>query len=197
MISVFDLEERVFEYLEKMFDGDQTQFGFGSAASSCFFVDRQTNAPRLAASTLMYYRVNAPEKVGNVFSDRPYINPTTGIESVDIHRRVRVTLNVLSTMKGRAKDALSYLEMANQSTRHYEAAYNTGNFNFPMYDFGKPINLSLIETGTWVERIENDVFFNYTDTISFTSPHSLITAPSSIAATKDKIDVAINMKDRG
>jgi len=196
LISNFDIEERVFEYLDALYNGNQGQFGFGEAASSCFFVDRQTNAPRLAASTLLYYRCDSPETVGNAFSDRPYINRTTGIEQVDIHRRVRVTLNILSTMKGKAKDATNYLELINQSTRHYQAAYNTGDFDFPLYNFGRSRDLSAIETSKWVERIETEVYFNYTDTITLSSPQSLITAPSSIAATKDKIDVAINMENR-
>lgn len=196
MISAFDIEERVYEYLNALYNGNQGQFGFGEAASSCFFVDRQTNAPRLAASTLLYYRVDSPEKVGNAFGDRPYIDRTTGIEKIDIHKRVRVTVNILSKVKSKAKDAMTYLEVINQSSRHYEAAYNTGDFYFPMYDFGRPRDLTAIETSTWVERIETDVYFNYVDTITLSTPHSLITAPSTVAATKDKIDVAVNMKDR-
>lgn len=193
MISVFDIEERVFEYLDKLYSGDQVQFGFGLAASTCFFVDRQTNAPRLAASTLLYYRVSNPEKIGNLFSGRPYINRETGLESIDINKRVKVTLNYLSILKGCAKDAFNFLDAVNQTTRHYEAAYNTGDFDFPLYDMGNPIDLSEIETAKWVERIQVDTYFNYTDTISLGETQSLIEAPSSVAATKDKIQFEIDM----
>lgn len=194
MIGVFDIEERVFEYLEALYNGGQTAFGFFSAASACFFTDKQTNAPRVAASTLLYYHVDSPETLGNLFSDRPYMDRNTGIEKVALHRRVRVTINILSSIKGAAKDATTFLEIMNNSSRHYEAAYNTGDFDFPLYEFGRPRDLSAIETAKWVERIETDVYFNYTDEISFTQPQSLIYAPSSISNTKDKIDVSIEFK---
>lgn len=195
MISEFVIEERVFEYLERLYNGDQSMFGFRDAASACFFTDRQTNAPRLAASTLMYYRVSPPEPLGNLNSDRAYIDRSDGIEKIDIHRSVKATLNILSTLKGAAKDTLSYLELINQSSRHYEAAYNTGDFGFPLYKIDRNArDLSAIETGKWVERVEVDVYFNFTDTITLPEPQSLIYAPSSIAATKDKIDFDIELK---
>ena len=195
MKSTYQLEERVYSYMDTLFAGDQAAFGFNSSASACFFVDRQTGAPRLAASTLMYYRVGTPESVGNSFSDRPYFDRSTGIEKIDIHRQVKVTLNVLSTLKGCAKDTLSYLQLINQSTRRYDAAYNTGDFDFALSRIDRNArDLSSLETSTWVERIEAYVYFNYTDTITLNQPLSLIEAPSSVSATKDKIDFDIEFK---
>lgn len=193
MITVTDIEARVFDYLDVIFGDNKTLFGFNQAASACFFVDRQTNAPRLAASTLLYYRVDTPQSKGNLYGDRPYINRNTGAESIDIHREVHVTLNVLSKLKGHAKGALSFLELVNQSQRNYEAAYNTGDFDLALHRIDPNMrDLSFLENAAWAERAECDIYFNYVDTISLSDSGSMVRAPSSVYATKDKVEFSID-----
>jgi hypothetical protein len=198
LISVYDIERRVFDYFDVIFDGNQTLFGFGSAASTCFFTDRQTNAPRIAASTLLFYRVEPPVSLGNFNSDHPYINRTTGIEQIDFHRQVHVVVNVLSKIKGAAKGAFEYISLLNQTTRHYEACYNTGEFDLPVHNIDQNArDLTFLENAAWNERIEADFYFNYTDTIILNQPQSLIRAASAPEVVKDKVDFDIELKTGG
>jgi hypothetical protein len=192
-ISVYQLEERIFDYFDTIFGSQKSLFGFADAASACFFVDRQTNAPRIAACSLLFYRVGTPETLGNSYSDYNYLNRTTGIESIDFHRQVHVTVNVLSKQKGSAKGALSFLQLMNQTSRHYEASYNTGDFDLPLHRIDPNMrDLSFLENASWDERVEADFYFNYTDVVSLSDVQSMVRAPSSVYATKDKVDFTID-----
>jgi hypothetical protein len=196
MITVYDIESRVYDYFDVLFNSNQTLFGFSSAASASFFVNNQTNAPRIAASTLLYYQVHEPYSLGNAFSDHAYINHQTGIEQIDYHKQVHVTVNVLSKLKGMAKSSLVYLSALNQSTRHYEASYNKGDFDLPLHNIDQNmIDLTYLENAAWAERIQADFYFNYTDTIVLGEVQPRIYAASSVEAVKDKVDIDINFKN--
>lgn len=195
MITNYQLEERVFEYFDAIFNGSQTQFGFNSNSEHSFIVDRQSNSPRPAVSTVLYFRVDPPVSLGNQLSDYAYINRSTGLEQIDYHRQVRVTVNILSKLKGMSKSAMLYLQALNQTSRHYEACYNTGDFNLACNSIENNFrDLSSIENSTWTERVEADLYFNYKDVIILTEPNSLIIAPSTVSLTKDKVDFDIELK---
>lgn len=194
MITHYQLEERVFEYFEAIFKGNQILFGFKNAASASFFVDRQTNAPRIAGSSLLYFRVDQPMSLGNQLSDHPYFNRQTGLEQIDYHKQIHVTVNVLSKLKGMAKSTLIFLQGANQSSRHYDACYDTGDFNLACHNIDQNFrDLSSLENASWTERVEADLYFNYKDVIILSDPGSLIMAPSSVYLTKNKVDFEIDL----
>lgn len=195
MISVHTIEERLFDFFDTVFGSEKTLFGFPSAASSSYLVDRQTTAPRVSASSLLYYRVENITMLGNAVSgDRSYIDRTTGHEFIDIWRQAHVVVNVLTKRKGDAIGAMNFISAANQSTRHYEACYNTGSFDLALHNVNRDFrNLTALENQAWTERVEADFYFNYKDTIELTETNEFIGVPSTVYATKDKVNFEIDL----
>jgi hypothetical protein len=192
LITVYDLEARIYDYFDVLFAGNQSEFGFATSSSACFFTTNQTNAPRDAKDTLLYYRVDPSHSMGNIYSDFSYINRTTGIETIKYNKEVKVTVNVLSKQKGMAKSALMYLATIQQTERHNKACYDTGSFDLAVKNIDTNIrDLTYLENAAWAERAEVDYYFNYKDTIVFSEVHPLVIAPSSVEVTKDKVDFDI------
>jgi hypothetical protein len=198
MITNTQLEQRVYHFFDTIFSTDKTQFGFPSAASASYIVDKQSNAPRLGASTLLYYRLDSPEPLGSAgVSDYAKINRSTHIESVDTWRKVHCTVNVISKIKGAAKSAMNFFLAANQTTRHYDASYGHNQaFVMPLHKIETPFrDLTALENENWayVERIEADLHFNYLDNIVFNT-QPMILAPSSVEDTTNHVDFDIILK---
>lgn len=199
MIGIFDIEERIYDYFDTIFGSEKSWFKFNTSASSCFLVDRETDTPRPPASTILFYRVDSVEPMGNTISiDDVIIDRTTRQESVETWRRVHVIVNILSKYKGDAKDALNFILASNQTTRGYSACYTgtgvTSTFEMPLYYIDPNFrDLTDLENRAWTERVEADFFFNYKDTITFDN-QPLIEAPSSVYLTKTKVDYIVELK---
>jgi hypothetical protein len=198
MIGVYDIEERIYGYFDTIFGSEKSWFRFNTASSACFLVDRETDAPRPAASTLLFYRVDSVSPMGNTISiDDVVVDRATKEESVSTWRKIHVIVNILSKYKGDAKDALNFILAANQTTRGYNASYITTGatgFEMPLYYIDPNFrDLTGLENTAWTERVEADFYFNYKDSITF-GEQGLITAPSSVYLTKDKVDFDIELK---
>jgi len=176
--------------------GDQVNFGFSSASSACYFSTKQTNFPRIAASTIMFYTVKPPVSFGNVFSDYSMIDRNDGKEKIFTWRKVPVEISILTKIKGAAKGALSYMSALQSTTRHYEASYNTGTFDLPLHnlDMNTARDLTFLENGAWNERIDADLYFNYKDEIVLGQTQGFIGVPSSVEDTHNRVDFDIYLK---
>lgn len=200
MISIKDIEKRIYNYFDTLMLSDGVLFGF-SAASASYMVDHQSNAVRPAASTVLLYRIEHNRPVGNqIASDRSVVDRTSGQEQMYIWRDLHVIVNILSKIKGAAKGAMSYLMMLNQSSRHYEAAYNapSATFDLPCYNIDNNIrDLTALENENWgyVERIESDWYFNYSDIIKLAPTGYLVYAPSSVYDTPQVVEFDIELKN--
>lgn len=195
MISTYDLEKRVYEFFDAIFYGDQVQFGFSSASSACFFSTKLTNAPRVAASSILFYTIKEVTSFGNTFSDYSEIDRFDGKEKVYTWRKVPVEVCIMSKVKGAAKTAMSYIIALQPTTRHDKACYDTGDFDLALHEIDTNMrDLSFLENGAWNERIDADFTFNYKDTIILGDNQPFIEAPSSVYLTKDKIDFDIDLK---
>ena len=194
MIRVTDLQERVFDFLDKIFLGDRTTFYFDSDINECYITGKQTDAPRPAATSLIFYNLNPAESFGSlVGSDTPKIDRHTGLESIDIWRSVKVNLSIVSKVKGAAKDAMDFMISVAQTSRGNRACYSATGFNFALYNMDRPIDLTELENRAWNERVDASLYFNYLDTISLEN-RFMISAPSAVELTKDKIQYTLEPK---
>lgn len=199
MITVYELESRVFGFFDKIFSGDQVSFGLSNSSCAAFIVDRQTEAPRTFNESILYYRVNDVSPIGNYISvDEVKINPSTGLEYIETLRKVHVVVNILSKSKGMAKTAMNFIIAANQTSRKLDACYSDDfDFELPLYNIDRNIrDLTELENKAWTERVEADFYFNYKDVIDFdTQP--LINTPSSVEDVSNIVHFEIDLKEEG
>lgn len=175
MITDQQLSERIWQFFDTIFGPDKTQFGFNADSNLAFFEDRQNNAIRAAGSTALFYRIEDYDKAGNpISSDSQNYDRLTNKEEVITMRKVMVIMNILAKRKGDAQSAHNAFLAYMQSTRRESACYDNP-FPFVLVNVEKEQNLSDLEEGAWVERIQKVLHFRYNDKvvigdIQFTQP---------------------------
>lgn len=170
MISTAELEKRIFDYFNTLFGANALAFGFNANVGERFICENQTNAPRPSADTIAYFRIEYNRPMGIASgSSHSKIDRTTGLESVEVWRDVQVVFNVLSAKRGLAKDTMNFLYASVNSERDRVASLEVLPFDLLLYRIGDDRNLTALETENWQERVEVDMWFNYTDLVDIDS----------------------------
>ena len=166
MITSQQLSDRLFQYFDTLFGADKTQFGFNADSDFAFFQDRQNNAVRPEEQTVLFYRIESNDKIGNnISSDTQIYDRLDDKEKILAFRKLTVVINFLSKKKGYAIDAHNAFNAYIQTTRRDYASYALP-FPIVLVNSQKEQNLSGLEEGAWVERIERTLYFCYNDLIT-------------------------------
>lgn len=165
MITNQQLSERIWQFFDVIFGSDKNQFGFNSDSNLAFFDDRQNNAIRVTDGTALFYRIEDYDKAGNpISSDTQNYNRDTNQEEIITMRKVIVIVNFLAKRKGDAQSAHNAFLAYMQSTRRELACYGDP-FPLVLVNADKEQNLSVLEEGAWVERVQKVLHFRYNDKI--------------------------------
>lgn len=193
MITTQQLSQRVFDFFNTLYGDERVNYGFSETAEDAFLQDQQNDDQRPVVQTALFYRISPSSKIGNrLVSDIQNYNRATNKEEIITMQKFTLTVNFLTKNKGMAKDAYNALLCYIQSTRCKEACYNS-TFPLVLVNLSEPRNLTALEQGAWVERIEVDLFFNYNDKfvvgdIQFTQE------PASVEEVRDIIKFSVNLK---
>lgn len=196
MISSYQLENRVYDFFDTIYQDDKSIFLFDNSASGSFIVGRYYDTPRPSASTILVFDLKSIMPLGSsLSSDEVVLDRVTREEYINMIRQANVTVNIISKYKGCAKDAMSFLLAGLQTTRGNEASYpsmSASSFDISCVNVTDIKDLSEVENSMWTERVEAEFYFQFKDRLSFGS-QSFIDAPSSVYLTKNKIDYDIDM----
>jgi hypothetical protein len=195
MVTNSQIEERLFDYFNDVFGAERALFGFSDDENEAYIVDRQTDSPRPAASTVLFYRVESVAPIGGMITSDEVLIDRTGsrTEYIERQRKVHVITNILSKYKGLAKDAINFFIAASQTSRGYNSSY-TGTFEFPLHNIANDLrDLTNLENDAWTERVEADLYFNFKDRIDL-DVQNMIVAPSSVELTRTKVNYDIELK---
>ena len=165
MITSTELSNRIFKFFDTLYGSSKTTFGFDSDSNFCFIEDNQNNAIRPEVNTILFYRIEENEKIGNqISSDSQIYDRDAGKEIISTYRQITLVINILSKTKGNAKNAMQMLLALFQSTRMALACYEDP-FPLIMVNAFKARDLTSLETGAWTERMEKTLYFRYNDNI--------------------------------
>lgn len=193
MITDLQLSQRLWQFFDTMYGAEKTNFGFNADSNLAFNEDRQNNDIRTQDKTLLFYRMESNEKIGNqISSDTQIYNRTTGKEEIITMRQISVVMNIMTKEKGMAKDAMQAFLAYMQSTRRNTACYG---LPFPLVLINSDLlqNLSDLEEGAWVERLEKRLYFRYNDKITI-GDIDFTQEPATLEDVKDIIQYDINLK---
>lgn len=193
MITAQQLSQRVFDFFNALYGEERVNYGLSENVENAYLQDQQNDDQRPIVETALFYRISPTVKIGNrLVSDVQNYNRATGKEEIITMQKFTLTVNFLTKKKGRAKDAYNALLSYIQSTRCQKACYGLP-FPLVLVNLSEPRNLTDLEQGAWVERIEVDLFFNYNDKfvvgdIQFTQE------PNSVEDVKDIVEFTVNLK---
>jgi hypothetical protein len=187
MITSQQLSDRIFDFFDKIFADNKTDFGFNADSSLAFKEDRQNNDIRSTDQTILFYRIEETHPIGNTNTSYSRgFNRDTKKENLFTIEQVNVLMNILSKKKGMAKDAMKAFFVYIQSTRIYEATYDLP-FNLSLINLERmPRDLTALEEGAWVERMELTITFVYNDIVEIGDIKFTLT-PSVVEDVKDII----------
>jgi hypothetical protein len=194
MITDLQLSQRLFQFFDTMFGAEKVNFGFNADSNFAFNEDRQNNDLRTKDKTLLFYRMETDDKIGNqISSDTQVYNRDTGKEEIITMRQISVVMNIMTKEKGMAKDAMQAFLAYMQSTRRNNASYD---LPFPLVLVNSEImqNLSALEEGAWVERLEKRLYFRYNDKITI-GDIQFTQEPATLEETKEIIQYDITLKN--
>jgi len=194
MITDLQLSQRLFQFFDTMFGAEKVNFGFNADSNFAFNEDRQNNDLRTKDKTLLFYRMETDDKIGNqISSDTQVYNRDTGKEEIITMRQISVVMNIMTKEKGMAKDAMQAFLAYMQSTRRNNASYD---LPFPLVLVNSEImqNLSTLEEGAWVERLEKRLYFRYNDKITI-GDIQFTQEPATLEETKEIIQYDITLKN--
>lgn len=165
MITSNELSSRVFQFFNTLYSSSRLSFGFSSDDNLCFIEDNQNNSIRPDVNTILYYRIQENEKVGNqISSDTQIYDRDDSQEKIIAYREITLIINILSKTKGNAKDAMQMLMALFQSTRFKTACFEDP-FDLVLINSLKEQELTSLETGAWTERMEKTLYFRYNNEI--------------------------------
>jgi len=194
MITNLQLSQRLWQFFDTMYGAEKVNFGFDADSNEAFQEDRQDNNLRTQDQTLLFFRMETNEKIGNqISSDTQVYNRDTGKEEIITMRQITVVMNIMTKEKGMAKDAMQAFLAYMQSTRRNNACYD---LPFPLVLVNSEIeqNLSALEEGAWVERMEKRLYFRYNDKITI-GDIDFTQEPATLEDTKDIIQYDITLKN--
>lgn len=193
MITEAQLSDRLFQFFDALYGPTKTQFGFNADSNLAFVEDRQNNAIRSSEQTILFYRIDINEKVGNpISSDSQVYDRDTSEERIVTTRELTVVMSILSKQKGFAKDAINAFLAYLQSTRRETACYALP-FPLVMINSEPMVNLSALEEGAWVERMEKNLTFRYNDTVVI-GEAQFTQLPDVLEETKDIVQYELTLK---
>lgn len=193
MITNIDLSKAVFKFFDLIFANNKTDFLFNSNSNYAFVDSYQNNSIRKDDQTILFYNIEDSDNMGNrIKSDVVIYNRDTNKEEVIITKKLNVTFNILSKKKGMAKDAMMAFSAYVQSSR-LESLNNALPFKMYLINSEKENNLTALETGAWVERMEKRLLFAFNDKIEI-GDIQFTQLPSSVENVKDIVQNEIIIK---
>lgn len=196
MITTIDLEKRLNRFFKAIFAQNAIEFGFSTEVEERYIVANQTSAPRPTVKTALYYYIEYIRPFGN--SVASYSEKYDRPDAADIvypYNEVKVVVNIVSKDHGSAKTAMQFFRAAIQSERKTLACYDNTQFKLPLHrmeDYDRI--LTELENGAWNERIETDLYFNYSDAIEI-DPMEFTQEPETIEDVPDIIQSQVILKD--
>jgi hypothetical protein len=193
MITNIDLSKAVFKFFDLIFANNKTDFLFNSNSNYAFVDSYQNNSIRKDDQTILFYNIEDSDNMGNrIKSDVVIYNRDTNKEEVIITKKLNVTFNILSKKKGMAKDAMMAFSAYVQSSR-LESLNNALPFKMYLINSEKENNLTALETGAWVERMEKRLLFAFNDKIEI-GDIQFTQLPSSVENVKNIVQNEIIIK---
>jgi hypothetical protein len=193
MITNIDLSKAVFKFFDLIFANNKTDFLFNSNSNYAFVDSYQNNSIRKDDQTILFYNIEDSDNMGNrIKSDIVIYNRDTNKEEVIITKKLNVTFNILSKKKGMAKDAMMAFSAYVQSSR-LESLNNALPFKMYLINSEKENNLTALETGAWVERMEKRLLFAFNDKIEI-GDIQFTQLPSSVENVKNIVQNEIIIK---
>jgi hypothetical protein len=194
VITSTALSNRFFKFFNTLYGSSRTDFGFSADVNFAFIEDNQNNAIRPDANTILFYRIEENEKIGNqISSDSQIYNRETGKEIISTYRQITLVINILSKTKGNAKNAMQMLLALFQSTRMAVASYEDP-FPLVLVNALKARDLTSLETGAWTERMEKTLYFRYNDNIII-GDIDFTQEVEQLEDVKDVYQYSINLKN--
>jgi hypothetical protein len=144
-------------------------------------------------STILYFRIE-DTILGEDIQTASKSLDSSNLEVLEANKQVIVVMNVLSKQY-KAKDAVNFFNFAIQSDNRIDSACYNSEFEFDLIltSKTKPIVLTELEKGAWLERIEQTLTFKYTDRLSLDET-DLLHPVASIYEVKDIIQYDLETK---
>lgn len=193
MITNLDLSKAIFKFFDLIFANNKTDFLFNSDSNYAFIDSYQNNSIRKDDQTILFYNIEDSDNMGNrIKSDFVVYNRDTGKEEIITTTKLSVSFNILSKKKGMAKNAMRAFAAYIQSSR-LESLNNALPFKIFLINSEKENNLTALETGSWVERMDKRLLFAYNDKIEI-GDIQFTQLPSSVEDVKDIVQNEIIIK---
>lgn len=196
MITNNDLETRIARFFKNIYMNDGVPFGFSANPEDRYIVTNQTSSPRPDEQTLLFYRIDYNRPVGN--SMKSYSEKYDRMTLADViypYNEIKVVVDLVSKTHGMAKTAMMFFRAAIQSERKELACYDELDpIKLPLQRMEEYDRiLTELENGAWNERVQTDLYFRYTDTISI-DPMQFTLLPVVVTDVPDIIGFTTTLK---